>query len=91
MAKTVQRKLIEQLAVGAAIGGILGFGLRRMGWHPPSLWAGNVNHFDYNVEWNRVSPALILWLIFTLYWTIASRNSAPTRSSESRKSTYFHH
>jgi len=90
MVMTAKRKLIEQLLVGGVVGGILGFVLTKLGWRHPSLFAANVNHFDFDVEWNRVSPSLILWFLFFLYWTIASRNAAPTRSSESRVSTYAH-
>ena len=90
MAKTAKRKLIEQVAVAAVLVVILRFVMSKLGWHPPVLWARGVNHFDYDVEWNRVSPALILWFVFFLYWTIASRNSAATRNSESWVSKYFH-
>lgn len=38
----------------------------------------------------RTFPALLLWIIFFVYWAIAGRNSAPTKSSESTASTYFH-
>ena len=90
MAKTTKKKFIEQLAVGCLVGAVLGIVLTKFGWRPPSFLARNVNHFDYDVEWNRVSPALILWFVFFLYWAIQSRNSAPTKNSESRVSTYFH-
>lgn len=90
MAKTANRKLVEQLVVGAVLGAVLGVALTKMGWHRPSLLARGVNHFDYDVEFNRVSPALILWFTFFLYWSIASRNSAPTQNAESRVSTYYH-
>jgi len=39
---------------------------------------------------SRVFPAFILWLLFQVYWGASSRNSAPTKSSESRGSTVFH-
>ena len=39
---------------------------------------------------NRMFPALLLWFGFFVYWAIAGRNSAPTKNSESKKSTYFH-
>lgn len=39
---------------------------------------------------SRVFPAALLWIAFSVYWGIAGRNSAPTRSSESRASTWFH-
>jgi protein-S-isoprenylcysteine O-methyltransferase Ste14 len=47
-------------------------------------------YFDYDVEWNRVLPALVLWLIFSAYWSIAGFNAAPTATSESRASTVVH-
>lgn len=90
MAKTGKRKLIEQLVVGGAIGAILGALLSKFGWHGPSLFGKGFNHFDYNVEWNRLTPALILWITFFGYWTIASTNSARSASSESKASTYLH-
>jgi len=74
LAKT---KLIKQLVLVVVIGGILRFGLKNLGWHPPSLE-------------KRLIPALVLWMIFGLYWGIAGLSSAPTRSSESWVSTYFH-
>lgn len=39
---------------------------------------------------SRVFPALLLWITFSVYWGIAGRNSAPTKSSESGASTWFH-
>ena len=74
LAKT---KLIKQLVLVVVIGGILRFGMNYLGWHPPSLE-------------KRLIPALVLWMIFGLYWGIAGLSSAPTRSSESWVSTYFH-
>lgn len=38
----------------------------------------------------RLLPAFVLWIAFSVYWGIASRNSAQTKSSESKKSTIFH-
>ncbi|MGA3211626.1 MAG: isoprenylcysteine carboxylmethyltransferase family protein [Terriglobales bacterium] len=90
MTETTRKKLIEQLVAGAAIASVTVFAMRHLGWNPPPLLSPNVNHFDYDVEWNRMSPALMLWMIFGVYWSIAARNSAPAESSESRVSTYFH-
>lgn len=90
IAKTAQRKFVEQIFVGAAIGAAIGIALTKFGWRPPALFSRNVNHFDFDVEWNRVSPALVLWFLFFLYWSVAARNSASTRRSESRLSTHFH-
>jgi protein-S-isoprenylcysteine O-methyltransferase Ste14 len=70
-------KRVKQLALILAIGIALRFVLTKLGWHPPS--------FD-----NRLIPALVLWVIFSLYWGIAGLNSAPTKRSESWVSTYFH-
>lgn len=39
---------------------------------------------------SRVFPAALLWIAFSLYWGIAARNSAPTKTSESGKSKWFH-
>ena len=39
---------------------------------------------------SRVFPSLVLWIVFSVYWAIAGRNSAPTKSSESKASTWFH-
>jgi len=71
-------KTAKQLAATLAIGLTLRFVLTKAGWHPPSL------------EGNRILPALVLWVIFGIYWGIAGLNSAPTENSESRLSTYFH-
>lgn len=78
MEKTEKTKPIKQLALALAVGVALRFALIKLGWHPPGL-AGS-----------RVFPALVLWLIFGLYWGIAGLNSALTKTSESWVSTYFH-
>lgn len=39
---------------------------------------------------SRVFPALLLWIGFSMYWSIAAKNRAPDKSSESKKSTVFH-
>ncbi|HEY6250602.1 MAG TPA: isoprenylcysteine carboxylmethyltransferase family protein, partial [Candidatus Angelobacter sp.] len=83
-------KTIKQVLVVGAIVAIVKLVMIKMGWHPPSLLAVGINHFDYDVEWNRVTPALVLWVTFSVYWTIASRNSAQTKNSESWVSTVFH-
>jgi protein-S-isoprenylcysteine O-methyltransferase Ste14 len=90
MEKAPKTRLIEQLIVGAVIGAVLVVVLTRSGWHPPSILARNFNHFDYDLEWNRVTASLILWVVFSLFWSVASRNSAPTQSSEPKASTYLH-
>jgi protein-S-isoprenylcysteine O-methyltransferase Ste14 len=41
-------------------------------------------------EVRRIAVAIAMWLAFSIYWTIAARNSAATDHSESRSSTAFH-
>ncbi|HET6843188.1 MAG TPA: isoprenylcysteine carboxylmethyltransferase family protein [Candidatus Angelobacter sp.] len=77
VAETANKKLVRQLAVVVLIGITLRLGMNRLGWRLPSL--------D-----NRLLPAFALWMLFGLYWGTAARNSAPTKSSESWVSTYFH-
>jgi protein-S-isoprenylcysteine O-methyltransferase Ste14 len=77
VAKTAKTKLIKQLALAVVIGVILRFVMTKLGWHPSSIE-------------NRLIPALVLWVIFGLYWSTAGLNSAPTKSAESWVSTYFH-
>jgi protein-S-isoprenylcysteine O-methyltransferase Ste14 len=77
MAKTAKTKLIKQLALTVVVGVTLRLVMTKLGWHPLSLE-------------NRLIPNLILWLIFGVYWGTAGLNSAPTKSSESWVSTYFH-
>ena len=38
----------------------------------------------------RVFPAFLLWLAFSIYWGISARNSAPSKTSESKASSVFH-
>jgi protein-S-isoprenylcysteine O-methyltransferase Ste14 len=80
-------RLYVALLVGAALGRLL---VTRMGWHPPELISTNIRHLNYHLESNRLFYAMLLWVIFSLYWTIASRNSAETSHSESSLSTGFH-
>lgn len=90
MVRTARAKLVEQLIVGAVLGALVSVWLIKFGWRPPSLYSTHVNHFDYDVEWNRVTPSLVLWFLFFFYWTIVSRNSAPAKNAESPLSSYFH-
>ena len=39
---------------------------------------------------SRVFPAMLIWVVFSVYWGIAARNSAVTKTSESRASTWLH-
>lgn len=86
----VKRELVRQIVFAAVVGAALGVALTKTRWLGPSLFARHFNFFDYNLEINRVTPAIVLWLVFSIYWTIASKNSAKTESSESKTSTIFH-
>jgi len=90
MTNTATTKLVKQLALVVVICVIVRFAKHKLGWYSASLFASKVDHFDYDLEWNRVTPAAILWIIFSVYWSIAARNSAPTKSSESKLSTALH-
>jgi protein-S-isoprenylcysteine O-methyltransferase Ste14 len=90
MAKSAKKELIRQVIIACVVGAALGFVLAKRGWLGPSLLAGHFHYFDYNIEFNRIIPALILWVMFSIYWTVASKNSAENKSSESKASTAFH-
>lgn len=91
MANPRTRELIRQIVISGIVGAALGAALTKSGWlRSHSIFDRNFNHFDYNIELNRIQFALILWVIFSVYWTVASRDSAPSQSSESKASTAFH-
>jgi protein-S-isoprenylcysteine O-methyltransferase Ste14 len=46
--------------------------------------------FAINTLKSRLFPAVILFIFFTIYWGASARNSAPAKSSESKRSTIFH-
>jgi protein-S-isoprenylcysteine O-methyltransferase Ste14 len=39
---------------------------------------------------SRLTPALVLWLVFAVYWGIESRNRLPTERGERTRSTVLH-
>lgn len=86
----MKRELIRQIVIAGIVGAALGVALTMRGWLGPSLFSRHFNHFDFNFEFNRITPSLILWIIFSIYWTIASKDSAKSKSSESKASTAFH-
>jgi protein-S-isoprenylcysteine O-methyltransferase Ste14 len=86
----VKRELVRQMVIAGVIGAAVGVVLTKRGWLGPSLFGKHFNHFDYNFEFNRLTPALIVWVIFSIYWTIASKDSAKSESSESKASTVLH-
>jgi protein-S-isoprenylcysteine O-methyltransferase Ste14 len=89
MASASSKELLREVTLAAVVGAAFGVVLKR-GWLGPSLFSRHFNLFDYNIEFNRITPALILWVLFSIYWTVASKNSAKTQSSESKASTAFH-
>ena len=91
MANSRTKELLRHVIIAAVIGAALGIALTKFGWlRSHSIFDRNFNPFDYNFELNRIIPAVILWIIFSVYWTVASRNSAPSQSAESKISTAFH-
>lgn len=86
----MKRELLRQIVIAAVVGAALGVALTKTGWLGPSLFARHFDLFDYNLEISRVAPAIVIWLVFSIYWTIASKNSAPSARSESKASTVFH-
>lgn len=86
----MKRELIRQMILAGVVGAALGAVLARRSWLGPFFFSRDFNHFDYDIELNRVTPAILLWLAFSIYWTVASRNSAPSEKSESKTSTVFH-
>lgn len=86
----MKRELLRQIVIAAVVGAALGVALTKTGWLGPSLFARHFDLFDYNLEISRVAPAIVIWLVFSIYWTIASKNSAASMSSESKASTVFH-
>lgn len=81
-----------KVVTGVAIGAAIGLTLVRTGWFPSFKWsgAGHFNWLDYDLEWNRLTPSFVLWIIFSVYWSIEARNSAKSQDSESKWSTALH-
>lgn len=73
--------LAAQLAIGAAIGALLA---RRIVHPPPHGWAT-----EFHQRWPFYT-SLALWIIFTLYWSAAAKNAAPTARAESPASRQLH-
>jgi protein-S-isoprenylcysteine O-methyltransferase Ste14 len=94
MAETVKSgsvtswKALTAAAVGAAIGVLL----VKTGWfgHAFGATGAHFNYFDYDLEWNRLTVPFILWIAFSVYWSIAARDSAKSKEAESKGSTALH-
>jgi protein-S-isoprenylcysteine O-methyltransferase Ste14 len=81
MNKKTKAEIIK-VAVILAIAIAIRLVRNRMGWRP----AWNSSPWQNN----RLLLSALLWLVFGVYWLIASLSSAPTKDSESRVSTWFH-
>jgi protein-S-isoprenylcysteine O-methyltransferase Ste14 len=81
-------KVLTAAAVGAAIGVLL----VKTGWfgHAFGATGAHFNYFDYDLEWNRLTVPFILWIAFSVYWSIAARDSAKSKEAESKGSTALH-
>jgi len=86
----VKRDLLRQIIIAAVVGAAVGVALTKTGWLGPSLLTRRFTPLDCDVEFNRVIPAIVLWIIFSVYWTMESKNSAKNKESESKASTAIH-
>jgi protein-S-isoprenylcysteine O-methyltransferase Ste14 len=78
---TAKKNPIVQIALAAVIGGLIGAFGRKAHVLPDSAW----------LTFTR--PILVsigLWVAFSVYWSIAAKDKAPTKSSESTLSRQLH-
>lgn len=83
MAETKTTKQLLNVAKAAAMGAIIGIFLVRKGNLPE--WVRGMAGFPIGMR-----ASLGLWVLFSVYWSIAARKSAPTRTSESVWSRQWH-
>jgi protein-S-isoprenylcysteine O-methyltransferase Ste14 len=76
------RKTLVRIAIAAALGAAIG----GFGAASPSFDAFR-RTFHVTVS---MKLAGIVWVLFSIYWTIAAKDSAPTRTAESILSRQFH-
>jgi len=69
---------LSQLLIGAVTGAVVGAAITRF------------KSFHVREGFTRMLPSVALWIAFSLYWTIASRNQASTERGESNASTMVH-
>ena len=70
---------VARVVVAAVLGAVVGARLAlQPGWRPSIP------------DFGRMTPSVLLWVAFFLYWAVASRNQAPTKSGESSASTLIH-
>jgi len=80
MTKTT--KSLLRMGVAAAAGGLIG-ALYAHGKNFSVSWA----HHEFSTG---VKLSVALWCLFSIYWSIAAKDSAPTKSSESVWSRQWH-
>jgi protein-S-isoprenylcysteine O-methyltransferase Ste14 len=68
------------LILGAIGGGVVGAFAVRTNFHTPEM----------DRAFARAMPSILLWIVFSLYWTYAARNSGATSKGESTGSTATH-
>lgn len=76
------KSLLKQVAVAAAVGAVVG-ALRATGHALPALPV----HMVFSLG---MKLSLALWVLFSIYWALAARDSAPTSSAESGWSRRLH-
>jgi len=74
----------------AFVVGILVTLMRRATGDQSSIGDVDFRHLDFNIPFQRTALSLVLWMVFFVYWGIASRNQAPTQRSESKGASNFH-
>ncbi|HYX70777.1 MAG TPA: isoprenylcysteine carboxylmethyltransferase family protein [Terriglobales bacterium] len=76
------KSLLKQVAVAAAVGAAVG-ALRLRGHALPALPV----HLQFTLG---MRLSLVLWVVFSIYWALAAKDSAPTSTSESLWSRRLH-
>jgi protein-S-isoprenylcysteine O-methyltransferase Ste14 len=82
MGMTKTTKTLLKMGVAAVVGGVLG-----------GLWAHGKALSSFRAQLAfplEMRLSLLLWVLFSVYWSIAAKDSAPTKSSESIWSRQFH-
>ncbi len=74
------RNKLLVLVIGAIAGGVAGALLVRTDFRTPVV----------NASLLRALPSILLWIVFSLYWSYAARNSGATKKGESTGSTATH-
>lgn len=74
-------RVVLKIAAAGAIGALIGALITRHS--PPAI----KTHLEISAGM-RIS--LALWVLFSVYWSIAAKDSAPTKSSESKWSRQLH-